>query len=305
RKHRVFFEESLPWLRSNNIDVRGHYVAWAPMDFNPIEKDFVGNPDDHRKWLWEHMNDVLPATSEFVTEWDTINHIIGWGKHTYEKEYGSPKIYAEIMAEARRLAPNATHAINEGKILPDGYKRDPYKDVIRFLNEQGEPADIVGFMAHFGLSSLTPPEELLRVYDEFGEIAPRLQLSEFDVDAGDDEQLQADYFRDVMIATFSHPNFEAIIQWGFWEKMHWKPSAALWRSDWSLKPAGQVFVDLVADQWWTDEMLVTDQNGNCQTRGYLGDYLITVEYAGEKLTRAICLTREGQQLRFEVPADSH
>ncbi|EMI51840.1 glycoside hydrolase family protein [Rhodopirellula sallentina SM41] len=303
RKRRIFCEESLPWLRSNNINVRGHYVAWAPMDFNPIEKDFVGNPDDHRKWLWEHMNDVLPATSEFVTEWDTINHIIGWGKHRYEDEYGGPEIYAEIMAEARRLAPEATHAINEGKILPDGYKREPYKKMIRFLNEQGEPADIVGFMAHFGLTSLTPPEELLRVYDDFAAIAPRLQLSEFDVDAGDDEQLQADYFRDVLIATFSHPNFEAIVQWGFWEKMHWKPSAALWRSDWSIKPAGQVFVDLVADQWWTDESLTCDDEGRCQTRGFLGEYVITVEHAGKTTSVDACLTRQGENLRIELPLE--
>ena len=42
--------------------------------------------------------------------------------------------------------------------------------------------------------------------------------------------------RDVMIASFSHPNFIAIVQWGFWEKMHWKPAAALWREDWTLKP---------------------------------------------------------------------
>ncbi len=95
------------------------------MDFNSSEKKFVGNPKAHREWLWAHMNDVLPATSEFATEWDTINQIFGWGKHTYDKEYGGAEIYAEIMAEARRLAPNATHAINEGKVLPDGYKREP------------------------------------------------------------------------------------------------------------------------------------------------------------------------------------
>ncbi|GAA5510936.1 hypothetical protein Rcae01_06448 [Novipirellula caenicola] len=304
RKHDIFFNKTLPWLIENNINVRGHYVAWAPMDFNAIEKEFVGDPKAHREWLWTHMKDVLPATSEFVTEWDTINHIIGWGKHTYEKEYGGPEIYAEIMAEARRLAPNATHAINEGKILPDGYKREPYKHIIRFLNEQGQPADIVGFMAHFDSTTLTPPEELLQVYDEFAEIAPRLQLSEFDVDAGDDEQLQADYFRDVMIATFSHPNFEAIVQWGFWEKMHWKPAAALWRADWTIKPAGEVFVDLVANQWWTDEVSQTDNDGKSQLRGFLGDYEITVEKDGVTKKVNATLTADGTAVQVHLPSPS-
>lgn len=177
------------------------------------------------------MADVLPATADYVTEWDTINHIIGWGKHTYEKEYGGKELYTEIMAEARRLAPDATHAIKEGAVLQDGYKRKPYKDFIRFLNDQGQAPDVVGFMGHFGLSTLTPPEEMLQVSDEFAEIAPNLQLSEFDVEAGDDKELQADFFRDVMIAAFSHPNYNAIVQWGFWERTHWKSAAALWRDD--------------------------------------------------------------------------
>lgn len=301
RRHEIFTEHTIPWLKENNIAARGHYIAWAPMDFNAVEKEFVGNPQAHRQWLWKHMADVLPATSSFVTEWDTINHIIGWGKHTYEKEYGGPKIYAEIMAEARRLAPQATHAINEGKVLPDGYKREPYKKIIRFFNEQGEAPDIVGFMGHFGLQSLTPPEELLSVYDEFGEIAPKLQLSEFDVEAGDDEQLQADYYRDVMIASFSHPNFVAIVQWGFWEKMHWKPAAALWREDWTLKPSGEVFVDLVANQWWTDEVCQSDEKGQCQLRAFLGRYKITVEKDGVTQTIDTAVTKEGTAVKIQLP----
>lgn len=301
RKHNILMKKTLPWLKENHIAARGHYIAWAPMDFNSIEKQFLGNPEGHRSWLWDHMADVLPATADFVTEWDTINHIIGWGKHTYEKEYGGPEIYAEIFAEARRLAPQATHAINEGKVLPNGYKREPYKRIIRFLNEQGQTPDLVGFMAHFGLTTLTPPEELLDVYDNFAKIAPRLQLSEFDVETGDDEELQADYYRDVMIATYSHPNFEAIVQWGFWEKMHWKPAAALWREDWTLKPAGEVFVDLVANQWWTTETLTTDEHGKCQVRGFLGDYRVTVEYGDRSKEVSATLSRDSALLRVQLP----
>ncbi len=303
RKHRILMENTLPWLKSNNIAARGHYIGWAPMDFNAVEKPFLGNPQGHRAWLWGHMADVLPKMSEFVTEWDTINHIVGWGQHTYEKEYGGLDIYAEILAEARRLAPNATHAINEGKVLPDGYKREPYKRIIRFLNEQDQAPDIVGFMGHFDLSTLTPPEELLEVYDDFAKIAPRLQLSEFDVEAGDDEALQADYFRDVLIATFSHPNFEAIVQWGFWERMHWKPAAALWRDDWTIKPSGEVFVDLVANQWWTNETMTTDTHGRCLLQGFLGNYRVTVEHDGATVTKVVNLDHDGIRERITLLRD--
>jgi GH35 family endo-1,4-beta-xylanase len=296
---KVFTQGAVPWLQANDIRIRGHYLSWGAMDFNALEKQFVGDSEAHRKWLWAHMADVIPKT-EFVTEWDTINHIIAWGKHTYEKEYGSMQIYADIMAEARRLAPNSSHAINEGKVLPNGYKREPYKRVIRFLNEQGQAPDTVGFMGHFELMTLTPPEELLEVYDNFAELAPRLQLSEFDVEAGDDDKLQADYYRDVMIASFSHPNFVSIVQWGFWEKAHWKPAAALWRADWSLKPAGEVFVELTKKQWWTDEATKTNAAGNSKVRGFLGDYKITVEHDGKTVTGKTALTRDGTNLRIKI-----
>lgn len=300
RKRSILMNRTVPWLAANHIAARGHYIGWAPMDFNQIEKQFVGDPQGHRKWLWEHMADVLPRTAGFVTEWDTVNHIVGWGKHTYEAEYGGPEIYADILAEARRLAPNASHAINEGKVLPDGYKREPYKRVIRFLNENGQSPDLVGFMAHFGLTTLTPPEELLEVYDDFAEIAPRLQLTEFDVEVGDDETLQADYFRDVMIATFSHPNFEAIAQWGFWERMHWKPAAALWRDDWTLKPAGEVFVDLVTRQWRTDDTSATNAAGVCTIRGFLGKYKVTAESDEKTATTEVVLKPGGTQLLIRI-----
>ncbi|MDB4562731.1 endo-1,4-beta-xylanase [Akkermansiaceae bacterium] len=297
KNYEILMKSAIPWLQKHEIGIRGHYLSWGAMDFNAMEKEYVGNPEGHRKWLWEHMADVLSKTDGVVTEWDTINHIVAWGKHTYEKEYGGMEILAEIMQEARRLAPETTHAINEGKILPDGYKREPYKRVIRFLNEQGQAPDTVGFMAHFGLTSLTPPEELLEVYDDFAKIAPRLQLSEFDVEAGDAEELQADYYRDVMLASFSHPNFDAIVQWGFWEKAHWKPHAALWRKDWSLKPAGEVFVDLVTKQWWTEESGKTDVSGACEVRGFLGNYEVVVSSGGKEARIQTKLERKGQRVR--------
>lgn len=302
KSYEILMGSAIPWLREHGIGIRGHYLSWGAMDFNAIEKVYVGNPEGHRKWLWEHMADVLGKTEGLVTEWDTINHIVAWGKHTYEQEYGGMEILAEIMAEARRLAPETTHAINEGKILPEGYKREPYKRVIHFLNEKGQAPDTVGFMAHFALTSLTPPEELLEVYDDFATIAPRLQLSEFDVEAGDDEKLQADYYRDVMLATFSHPSFHAIVQWGFWENAHWKPHAALWRKDWSLKPAGEVYVDLVKKQWWTDETLKSDAEGKGQVSGFLGDYEVSLIHDGRTITKVVSLTREGAEVIFS-PGD--
>ena len=109
--------------------------------------------------------------------------------------FGSPDIYVDIMKESRRLAPEASLWVNEGFVLADGRRRDPYEKVIRYLIDRDAAPDGIGFMGHFDRLSLTPPEELLEVLDRFAKLIPRLQVTELDVDVGDDEQLQADYLR--------------------------------------------------------------------------------------------------------------
>ena len=63
------------------------------------------------------------------------------------------------------------------------------------------------------------------------------------------------------------------------------PDAALWRRDWTLRPAGAAFVELTRKQWWTDAQGVTGADGRYTTRAFLGDYEITAE-SGNR-TRAI------------------
>ncbi len=67
----------------------------------------------------------------------------------------------------------------------------------------------------------------------------------------DDEALQADYTRDFLILAFSHPAVVGVQVWGFWEKTHWRPRAAMYRADWTEKPNGRAYRSLVLDQWRT------------------------------------------------------
>ena len=65
--------------------------------------------------------------------------------------------------------------------------------------------------------------------------------------------------------------------WGFWEGAHWKPETALWRKDWTEKPAAKVWRDLVCQQWRTDETLHTDAGGSAKLRAFYGHYEVTVK----------------------------
>ena len=84
--------------------------------------------------------------------------------------------------------------------------------------------------------------------------------------------------------------------WGFWEGRHWKPDAALYRRDWSIKPAGQAWLDLVKKKWWTNKNGITDAQGRFTTRGFLGDYVVTVRDSTKQQEQTLSLSREEKEL---------
>ena len=253
-------DRALDWLNKRDIAVRGHWLACAVLEELPTEVRYMTRPQ-LTNYLLAHIRQKVPIVGNRVKEWDSVNHIVGYGE-TLETLLSSPDIYVDIMKESRKLAPEIPLWVNEGSILADGRCRDPYEKVIGYLIDQGAAPDGIGFMGHFDRLSLTPPDELLKVFDRFRKLISRLQVTELDVDVGDDDQLQADYLSDAMTVAFSHEHCEGIVLWGFWETSHWKPNAALFRKDWSPKPAGEIWKDLVFRQWWTDVQGNTDKDGN-------------------------------------------
>jgi len=296
---REWTDRALEWLTERGIAVRGHWLACGDLEELPIE--IVSSPIHLvRSYLFAGMRERVKAVGKWIKEWDAVNHIVG-GDRTLEGLFGSPDIYVEIMKESRHLAPGAQLWVNEGLVLAGGYRREPYEKVIRYLIDRGAAPDGIGFMGHFDRVSLTSPDELLRVMDRFAGLIPRLQITELDVDVGNDELLQADYLRDAMTVAFSHAACEAIVLWGFWENCHWKPDAALYRKDWSLKPAGRIWEDLLFRDWWTDVRGNTDRNGLYEQRGFLGQYEVQVISDNRSVTVNASLPKEGTKVRIKLP----
>jgi endo-1,4-beta-xylanase len=133
--------------------------------------------------------------------------------------------------------------------------------------------------------------------DRFARYKLPLQVTEFDVSI-DDEELQADYLRDFFLACFSHPSVELLQQWGFWERVHWRPKAALFRADWSAKPNGRQFLDLVHNRWKTKCTGTTDAGGRFSVHGFLGDYEVTVEKDGRVQCQTFRLPKAGHRVRL-------
>ena len=93
------------------------------------------------------------------------------------------------------------------------------------------------------------------------------------------DPLAATYLRDYLTMIFSHPSMDGFMMWGFWDGAHWHNNAPLFYQDWSLKPSGQTFVDMVFNEWWTSENGQTDANGEYFVRGFKGKYKVTITCA--------------------------
>ena len=183
--------------------------------------------------------------------------------------------------------------VNEGTVLSLEDRRDHYENMIRYLVDAGAGPDGIGLMGHFCSPNLTPADEVYAVLDRYAGLRPRLQITELDIRTDGDEQRQADYLREVMTAAFSHPNMEAIITWGFWEGRHPCPEAALFfRKDWSSKPAGEAWRDMVFHQWWTREAGRTDAAGQFRIRGFMGEHDVAVTQAGHTKSMTALIGKE-------------
>jgi len=103
----------------------------------------------------------------------------------------------------------------------------------------------------------------------------------------DDEALAGEFTRDFYTTLFSHPAVGGILMWGFWDGAHWRKNAPLYRQDWSMKPAGAVYRQLVLDSWRTNTAGSTDASGAFKTRAFLGNYEVTVTTADKSKSKTV------------------
>ena len=286
-------KKAVAWLWAQNIEVRGHTLVWpswrnTPRDLQTLKNDKAALA----KRVRDHIRDEAGAMRGQIIEWDVVNET--FDNHDLLDILGNDALI-EWFKLARATDPKPILFLNDYPPL-DGAATgnahlNHFEKTLRFLVDGGAPLGGIGFQCHFG-GSVIPPTRLLSGLDRFARFGLPIEATELDINTTD-EQLQAAYLRDFMTALFSHPSVNGIIMWGFWEGRHWKPEAALYRKDWSLKPVGQAWLDLVKKEWWTNASGGTDARGGFRTRGFLGQYEVTVTRGGRTKTVPVTLTKTG------------
>jgi GH35 family endo-1,4-beta-xylanase len=273
KKHNLdTLSQAFDWLESKNIEVRGHYLM---QDAVPPNLAGVTDSEAIRRHFITLTHERLDFVKNRVIDWDVINHPIAWpGADMLTQRQGLEKIDREILTIARQKSKLPLY-VNEDQIFRPGRQSDETFNYIKSLNDEGFRIDGLGNQAHFHASSLPSPAAMLEVTERFASIVPQQQITEFDVNTEDDEQLAADFTRDILITAFSHPAYSGFLLWGFWEGSHWKKECASWNLDWTARKRGEVLEEWLGKRWRTEVVATTDANGTLQWRGFPGWYELT------------------------------
>ncbi len=294
------YEASMKYLFENKIPWRAHTVIYPGEPHVPTYlKDLANDPPAYKKAVLDHVRQMATLTAKFKPfTYDVINE-------PRDDVYTINRIGIDGVAEAFRIvhaaAPDAHLFVNDYGIISGGGVNTKniefYHTYLDRLVEAGAPVSGIGMQGHFG-AALTDPVRVLQIFDDFARHKMPIQITEFDIDTND-EQAQADYTRDLLTVSFSHPSVEAFTAWGWWEGDHWRPNGAMLRKDWSPKPNYEAWRKLVFTDWWTKEALTSAADGTSKLRGFLGSYKVTVTANGKTKTQNFELTKPGAEVNVK------
>lgn len=305
---------AVSWLREQDIQVRGHNLVWPGVQYLP--DDIAANIND-ADYIWNRINSRLeeiltyPGLQGNIPEWDVLNEIVV--NTSLEPAFANVpgnttgrELYADIFKRVREISPETKLYLNDYVTLTlnntGGGQYDIKKARIQELLDAEAPLDGIGFQGHIGGFPNGIPSVLATLddfYDSFGLTA---KITEFDLPPIVSEELGAKYLEDFLTAIFSHESMDGFLFWNFWDVATWRnPGANLFREDWSQTPAGDTFIDLVFNRWWTDTDAVTGADGLSVTRAFKGKYQITYTCGGETVRDTIDLT---QNEKFTISCDN-
>ena len=297
--------QATQWLVNNGIRVRGHNILWPGWQHLPTDI-FINqnNPGYIKNRIFDHIEELthFPGIEGQIVDWDVLNEITTNRdlEFALAGQPGYPtgrEIYAETFQKLAQEDPASGRWINDyitiGQGNSSGELYDRLKQFIQELIDAGAPIDGIGFQGHIGLFPTSIYQVQTILDDFYASFGKKARITEYDTDPAMTDSLEATYLKDFLTMIFSHPAMDGFLMWGFWDGAHWRNNAPLFYQDWSLKPSGQAFFDLVFNEWWTSETGLTNANGEWSTRGFKGTYKLTIDCGnGGLLTDTIQLSAD-------------
>ena len=269
--------------------IRGHSLFWERMlgsngvtyltpKYMESEEIMSGNNKAlFDEYCEKHVKEICTDFYNDLVEWDVINEIL---QHRYHANVYGLETWKDQFAWARKYTKPGTD------LYYNDYAQmyDQWIPVLEEFLAVGADFDGIGFQSHYD-SVLYDPTRVIAKYElmeTYGD--KKLKVTEYSCSIPD-LALQANYTRDILIASFAEDDMTGFLYWGMWDGANFAAYSPFFDTEWNIKPAGEQYIDLVYNKWWTkDAKATTDAQGKATIRGFYGDYDITVNANGKTKT---------------------
>jgi len=305
------YDREIERLHKNGLKVLAHNLVWnnytpswisddcdaIAMAVKKRVRDFI----DHYKGEFDYFVVFNEAANPFRPIFKKVRMTKCF------RDLGKISFVSMPFKVCREVDPSAKLMINEVDIRTD----QKFPDLLKHLKDaKGNPLyDIIGIQSHMH-SRIWPLDDVWKLCEFYSAFNVPLHFTEVTVLSGTPisgnygmettpggERKQAEHVVRLYSVLFSHPSIEAIQWWDLTDLGSWKGApAGLLRKDMSPKPAYDALMHLIKTKWWTNVEVITSRLGECEFKGFLGDYSITVVTPNGQ-TRAfdITMTRKGKR----------
>ncbi len=291
-------KKAAEWLIAKNCILKGHPLCWhtvcAPWLMEMTNKDI----------LTTQLNRIRRDVTDFagfIDIWDVINEVVIMpifdkydnGITRICKDLGRIRLVREVFHAAKKANPGATLLLN------DFETSESYDILVEGCLEAGIPIDAIGIQSHMhqGYWGVEKTLEIIERFSRFrlpihftentivsGHIMPAhiVDLNDYVVDSWpttpEGEERQAREIVTHYKTLFEHPMIESITYWSFVDGGWLGAPSGFLRADGSRKPVYTEMEKLIKGEWWSGlQEYITDEAGNIQVKGFVGQYDIACE----------------------------
>jgi len=258
----VFFQQSTP--------LRGHTIAWS-VDKNV--QDWLLEIEDMdvlHDYMMKRVDDIVFRYLGNITDWDIFNEV--HHGDFFRRNLGI-EIWSEVLDRLDAIAPGTGQVMNDYQLTREDHGAC-FLDLITPIVDR---LDAVGLQSHFKKQVNSQVWNRLNLLA--GEnLQNRLLITELDVDNVDVEVRGTD-ITDIIKMTFSHPNVDGIILWGWLQEVQraWQDEAENKRK--------VLFVDNLGDLEWADP--IVPKPDDCDEFNVVCNYPMNPNSAGVKYLEMI------------------
>ncbi|MGB2862588.1 MAG: endo-1,4-beta-xylanase [Sedimentisphaerales bacterium] len=301
-------DQIVRWCKAHNMKTKGHPLAWNYVDPRWLQDD----PDKAMQLQLKRIGRCVERFRNDIDIWDVVNEATHYDRDQIKKQapilteairkMGVGAYVREAFKTARQANPKATLLINDYRTDSDYAE----KVISELLDENNQPLyDVIGIQSHMHGGGW-PVQKIWEVCERFAKFGKPLHFTETTLVSGmqgwelskkredpdfrwtstpEGEKRQAEQVAEFYRMLFSHPAVEAITWWDFTDQNAWQQApAGLVRADMTPKPAYNELERLIKGQWCTKAETTTDAGGTARFRGFLGEYEVSAQIDGKKLT---------------------